>query len=151
MKDKMSVTKSFLIKALVICGLFFGLSLLPEKTNLLASWLYTLATTASFLIIGNLFLERMEPKNLEKLFDFSSWLALVLFIIFLISWTDIFTGPYKDACRWPMLVSAITITLAVFFGWIGLAAYEHDQREEEDYYVYYYHEVAAPQDLTAST
>jgi len=148
---KMSLAKSFLIKALIICGLFFGLSFLPNQTGLLASWLYTLAATASFLIIGNLFLERMEPKNLEKLFNFSAWLALALFIIFLISWTDVFTGPYKDACRWPMLVSAITITLAVFFGWIGLAAYEQDQREEEDYYDYYCYTMAAPQNLTPST
>jgi len=143
MKKKMSLAKSLLIKILVICGLFFGLSFLPDRTGLLASWLYTLAVTASFLIIGNLFLERMEPKNLEKFFNFSSWLALVLFLVFLISWTDIFTGPYKDACRWPMLVSAILIILAAFLGWMGTAAYEHERQEEgEDYY--YHHEVVTP-------
>lgn len=146
----MSFAKSFLIKILVICGLFLGLSFLPEKTDLLSSWLYTLAATTSFLIIGNLFLERMEPKNLEKFFNLSSWLAFALFLVFLLSWTDIFTGPYKDACRWPMLVSALIIILAVFLGWIGLAAYEHDQREEEgeDYYYYSRHEMATPQNLT---
>jgi len=148
---KMSLIKSFLIKALIICGLFFGLSFLPDQTGSLASWLYTLAATASFLIIGDLFLERMESKNLEKFFNFSSWLALVLFIVFLISWTDVFTGPYKDALRWPMLVSALIIIIAVFLGWMGLAAHDENSRGEEDYYYYYHHEPDTPQDLTPST
>ncbi len=151
MKKKMSLVKSLSIKALIICGLFFGLSFLPEKSDLLASWLYSLTATASFLIIGSLFLERMEQKNMGKFFNFSNGLAFILLLVFAISWTDVFTEPYKDLIRWPMLISALIIFIAVFFGQMSLAAYEYDQRQEEEYYYDYYgyHGMAAPQSSTS--
>lgn len=134
MEKRMSLLKSFLIKAFIIAGLFFGLSFLPKSTNGLSS-LYALAATASYLMIGVFFIERAKIKVVINLLNFTLLLTLGLFLVFLISWFDVFTGPYGDACRWPVLHSALILDLCVFFGWCGVVAQEqgHSQGEEEEY------------------
>ncbi len=135
MEPKMSLIASFIIKTLVICSLFFGLSFLPDQDGHLAIWLYTFAGVATFLIFGSLFLERLKVEGAISFLNFTLLIALGLFVVFLISWTNVFNGPYGDICRWPAFVSSLLLVICVLFCWLGVASYEADRRyEEDDYY-----------------
>jgi len=134
MEKRMSLLKSFAIKAFIIFGLFFGLSFIPDSTNGLPG-LYTLASTISYLIIGALFIERAKISVITTLLNATLIISLGLFLVFIISWFNVFTGPYGDACRWPVLYSALILDLCVFFGWCGIFAQEQNgsYNQEEEY------------------
>jgi len=84
-------------------------------------WLYCLASLTSLLILGGTFFQKFFTIRVVREFlNLCQILAIFMFIIFLISFSDIFDGPYGSICRWPLFTSLLIWELFIVAGWIIL-------------------------------
>jgi len=113
MKKILKILKMMFIKIIFVAGTLAVASWINRSvSHSTECWLYSLAGLISFLIFGETFLKKnFSRKSTETFLQICQGLIITFLIIFLISFTDVFNGPYGEICRWPLLINALILEL----------------------------------------
>jgi len=118
-EPRMKVSDSVEIK-LIITGLLAIViyKISPHISYETSLWLYSMVGLLAYLMFG-FFFDRLKSKNAERFLAASFSFGGILFLVFIISWFEVFTGPLGYLCRWPFFVCSLIITIVNLLGFFA--------------------------------
>lgn len=108
-----SFGQKLIVNAAISLICFLLANILGEQSDYeTRSWYYASAILISYFIFGGVWIfDSRYDWPLINLGFITNLISGMLFVIFLLSFTGIFDGPYHNFCRWPILV----ITAGIIF------------------------------------